>query len=228
MLRSSLVRFGQIRAKTPRVGDGQRIGVLGGSFNPPHVAHLLISEIARRRLGLDAIWWLVTPGNPLKDHGNLAPLAERMDACRALVGHRPIKISDVEAGLASPYTAATLAFLKVRHPSVQFVWIMGADCLASFDRWQHWRQIFDTIPIAVVDRPGWRLKALSSPAACAYATRRVPETQSARFTGSSLPAWTFLTGPLSTVSSTSLRVAKKTQISTTKAPSQRPNRPDTP
>jgi nicotinate-nucleotide adenylyltransferase len=222
MLRLSPVRFGRIRAKAPFVGDGQRIGLLGGSFNPPHAAHLLISEVARRRLGLDAVWWLVTPGNPLKDHGHLAPMAERIAACRALVGHYPIKISNVEAGLGTPYTAATLAFLRTKHPNVRFVWIMGADCLASFDRWRNWRQIFETVPIAVVDRPGWRLKALSAPAAGAYSTYRLPEMRSSQLTGGAPPLWTFLTGPLSDVSSTSLRVAKKSQISTTKAPRQRP------
>jgi nicotinate-nucleotide adenylyltransferase len=211
MRRSSPVRFGQIRARTPLVGSGQHIGLLGGSFNPPHVGHLSISEIARRSLGLDAVWWLVTPGNPLKDHTDLATLATRLAACHALVQHRPIKVTALEAHLTTPFTAATLAFLKVRHPSVRFTWIMGADCLATFHRWQQWRQIFETVPIAVIDRPGWHLKALAGPAARTFAARRLPETQARRLKRSAPPAWTFLTGRLNASSSTALRVAKTSQ-----------------
>jgi nicotinate-nucleotide adenylyltransferase len=216
MYRSSPVHFGRISAKTPSVGQFQRIGLLGGSFNPPHAAHVLISEIALRRLGLDAVWWLVTPGNPLKDHGELAPISDRILACKRLVGYRHIKISDVEVKLATPYTAATLSYLKTRHPTVRFVWIMGADSLASFHRWNHWRQIWATVPIAVVDRPGWRLKALSASAARALANHRRPEQRSSRLAADTPPSWAFLTGPTSSSSSTALRVAKKAQSSMSK------------
>jgi nicotinate-nucleotide adenylyltransferase len=217
MHRSAPVRFGSIKAKPPTVGAGQRIGLLGGSFNPPHAAHLLISEIARLRLGLDAVWWLVTPGNPLKGHGELAPLDDRLLACRALVGHRRIKVTGLEADLATPFTAATLAFLKARHPDVTFVWLMGADCLAQFHRWRQWRQISAMMPMAVIDRPGWHLKGLSAPASGMLAKTRWPQSQAGRLTHARPPAWTVLTGPLMPISSTQLRVTKKLQKSNTNA-----------
>ena len=150
-------------------GPGQAIGLLGGSFNPPHVAHRLISEIALKRLGLDKVWWMVSPGNPLKKRTDTAPLAERLKLCRAIAKNPHIVVTDFEADLPTPYTASTLAFLKARSPLVRFVWIMGADNLATFDRWQRWREIFTMVPVVVVDRPGWRLKALASKAARAFA-----------------------------------------------------------
>jgi nicotinate-nucleotide adenylyltransferase len=211
MHRSAPVRFGRIKAKSPLVGHGQRIGLLGGSFNPPHEAHVLISDIAMRRLGLDAMWWLVTPGNPLKSSSDLAPLNARMAACRALAGHSRIRVSGLEAGLSTPFTAATLAYLKLRHPGVHFVWIMGADCLAQFHHWRQWRGIMTSIPIAVIDRPRWHLKALASPAAGAFHGHRWPETSAKLLPLLPPPAWTFLTGPLLPHSSTAIRVAKKSQ-----------------
>jgi nicotinate-nucleotide adenylyltransferase len=228
MHRSAPVRFGSIKAKPPAVGSGQRIGLLGGSFNPPHAAHVLISEIARRRLGLDAVWWLVTPGNPLKSHGELAPLSARLIACRDLVGHAHIKVTGFEANLATPFTAATLAYLQTRHPNVTFVWLMGADCLAHFHRWQQWRQIAALMPIAVIDRPGWHLKGLSAPAAAAMAHSRWPQSKAKQLTASHAPAWTFLTGPLMPLSSTSLRSAKKAQKSNTNPAIQRSSMPTPP
>lgn len=212
MHRSAPVRFGRIKARTPLVGAGQRIGLLGGSFNPPHVAHLLNSDIAKRRLGLDAVWWLVTPGNPLKSRGDLVPLNERMAACRALVGHRRIKVTGFEAELPSTFTAATLAYLRCRHPDVHFVWIMGADCLAHFHHWRNWREIMNTFPVAVVDRPGWHLKALASPTAGAFHDHRWPETHARLLPLLPAPAWTFLTGPLLPHSSTAIRVARMSQF----------------
>ena len=158
-------------------GPGQTIGLLGGSFNPPHVAHRLISEVALKRLGLDKVWWVVSPGNPLKKRNETAPLAERLRLCRAIATNPHIVVTDFEADLPSPYTASTLAFLKARSPLVRFVWIMGADNLATFDRWQRWREIFTMVPVVVVDRPGWRLKALASKPARAFAASRLPETE---------------------------------------------------
>ena len=125
--------------------------------------------------------------------------------CRAVAKNPHIIVTDFEADLQTPYTASTLAFLKSRNPLVRYVWIMGADNLATFDRWQRWREIFTTVPIVVVDRPGWRMKALASKAARAFAAARVPETDAAGLANRPAPAWTFLTGPLSHVSSTALR-----------------------
>jgi nicotinate-nucleotide adenylyltransferase len=213
MHRSAPVRFGHIGVQTPYVGERQRVGLLGGSFNPPHAAHILISEIALRRLGLDAIWWLVTPGNPLKSGRDLVPLASRIAACRAMTGHRRIHVTGLEACLKTPFTAATIDHLKMRHPGVRFVWLMGADCLAQFHHWRQWRGIMATIPVAVIDRPGWHLKSLASPAAGAFARFRSPEARARTLLTKQVPAWTFLTGPLHPASSTAIRVAEKTRKS---------------
>ncbi len=184
---------------------GQRIGVMGGSFNPPHAGHVLVAETALKMLDLDQLWWVVSPGNPLKANARLPPQAERMAACRALTADPRIKITGFETDLASPYTARTLAFLNMRFPATRFIWVMGADNLAQFHRWQDWRGIAAANPIAVVDRPGWRLKALASPAARAMAANRVPEGKAGLLGRSAPPAWTFLTVRLSVLSSTSLR-----------------------
>jgi nicotinate-nucleotide adenylyltransferase len=219
MRQSTPVHPARLNARPPAAGPGQTIGLLGGSFNPPHAAHKLISEVALKRLGLDKVWWIVSPGNPLKKRNETAPLAERIRQCRTLATGRHIIVTDFEADLPTPYTASTLAFLKSRSPLVRFVWIMGADNLAGFDRWQRWREIFTMVPVVVVDRPGWRLKALASKAARTFAASRVPETDAGTLSSRPAPAWTFLTGPLSHVSSTAIRnkakaarptVAKKT------------------
>ena len=207
MRKSAPLRFGSLGARAPLAGDGQTIGLLGGSFNPPHAAHLLISHIALRRLGLARVWWLVSPGNPLKSRRDLAPLERRLQLCRALVRDPRIIVTGLEAGLASTFTAATLAFLRQRHPRVRFVWLMGGDCLQDFHRWQHWREIFATLPVAVIDRPGTRLSGLAGPAARAMLARRWPEARVARLALARPPAWTYLTGPLSPLSSTALRGA---------------------
>jgi nicotinate-nucleotide adenylyltransferase len=128
-----------------------------------------------------------------------------MQLCRAVATNPHIVITDFEADLPSPYTVSTLAFLKARSPLVRFVWIMGADNLASFDRWERWREIFTMVPVVVVDRPGWRLKALASKAARAFARARKPEADAANLAQMPPPAWTFLTGPLSHASSTAIR-----------------------
>jgi nicotinate-nucleotide adenylyltransferase len=198
-------RFGRIKARPPHAAPGQAIGLLGGSFNPPHAAHRMISEVALKRLGLDKVWWVVSPGNPLKRRGDTAPLARRLVQCREVARNPHIVVTGFEADLPMPYTASTLAFLRMRSPLVRYVWIMGADNLATFDRWQRWREIFTIMPIAVVDRPGWRLKALASKAARAFAAARLPEARAAGLAHRPPPAWAFLTGPLSGVSSTALR-----------------------
>jgi nicotinate-nucleotide adenylyltransferase len=203
--RSDLTVLGSINVKPPVAFPGQRIGLLGGSFNPPHEGHRLISEVALKRLGLDRIWWMVTPGNPLKARGDLAPFPQRVSAARAVARHPRIVVTDFEAGLPTAYTAATLSFLKKRRRGVRFVWIMGADSLANFHRWGHWRELFRIMPIVVVDRPGWRLRSLAGKTAIALRAAYVPECRAARLAHRRPPAWTFLTGPLSSLSSTELR-----------------------
>jgi nicotinate-nucleotide adenylyltransferase len=157
-------RPARITARPPVAGPGQTVGLLGGSFNPPHVAHRLISEVALKRLGLDKVWWVVSPGNPLKKRNETAPLAERLRLCRAIATNPHIIVTDFEADLPSPYTASTLAFLKARSPLVRFVWIMGADNLAQFHLWKDWQTIARDLPIAVIARPGYDDQALASPA----------------------------------------------------------------
>lgn len=205
MFKSAPIRPARIRARPPAASPGQTIGLLGGSFNPPHVAHRLISEAALKRLGLDKVWWIVSPGNPLKQRGDTAPLNERMRLCREVAKNPHIVVTDFEADLPAPYTVSTLAFLKSRTPLVRYVWIMGADNLATFDRWHRWREIFTMLPVVVVDRPGWRMKALASKAARAFAGSRLPEKEALTLPLRPAPAWTFLTGPLSHASSTAIR-----------------------
>jgi len=187
---------------------GQRIGLLGGSFNPPHEAHRLITQTALKRLQLDAVWWVVTPGNPLKSHAELAPLDDRIRLCEAMNGGDPrVKITAFESALPSAFTAATLGFLKQRYPGVYFVWLMGADNLATFHKWQQWRLIAAMMPIAVVDRPDWRLNSMASPAARFLHKSYVREDRAHLLPAMQPPAWTFLTGPLSNLSSTAIRAA---------------------
>jgi nicotinate-nucleotide adenylyltransferase len=181
---------------------------MGGSFNPPHDGHRIAAEAAMKRLCLDQLWWLITPGNPLKSPDGLSSLGGRMSLVSVFARGPKMKITAFERELGTPYTAATLAFLKRRYPDVRFVWIMGADNLAFLHRWQHWRRIAGTMPIAVVDRPGWRLAGLSSPAALAMARSRLPETQAASLATRKPPTWMLLTIRLSGLASTALRNAK--------------------
>lgn len=178
---------------------------MGGSFNPPHEGHRLAAEVALQRLDLDELWWIVTPGNPLKSHGALKPLARRLAAVRALARHPRMRVTAFEDALGSPFTAVTLQFLARRYRQTRFVWVMGADNLTTFHRWQDWRGIAATMPIAVVDRPGYRFKALASPAAKALARDRIPEAEARRLVTRRPPAWVFLTNKLAPHSSTAIR-----------------------
>jgi nicotinate-nucleotide adenylyltransferase len=211
-LTSSPSPFGAIHVRTPHIRAGMRIGVMGGSFNPPHAGHAMVAATALKRLQLDQLWWLVTPGNPLKTNSDLPKLADRMAACRALARDPRMRVTAFERELRTPYTAATLAFLKRRYPGVTFIWVMGADNLATFHRWQRWRQIAREMSIAVVDRPGWRLRALSSPAALALQRLRVPEQRARTLARRGAARWTFLSARLSPASSTQLRRANKQRI----------------
>ncbi|MBZ9654461.1 nicotinate-nucleotide adenylyltransferase [Phyllobacterium lublinensis] len=184
---------------------GMTVGLFGGSFNPPHAGHALVAEIALRRLKLDQLWWIVTPGNPLKDVTQLAPLAERLSMCEALVHDPRIKVTAFEAAYAISYTADTLAMIKARNPGVHFVWIMGADNLADFHRWQRWQTIALTFPIAVIDRPGSTLAFLSSRMAKTFDHARIDETDAPKLARTKAPAWTFIHGPRSLLSSTAIR-----------------------
>lgn len=193
------------RERLPPHTRGMLIGLYGGSFDPPHPGHRHVALTALRRLGLDRIWWLVTPRNPLKHRGPAASKDDRLVAVQALARHPRMDVPDLEDGSRSAYTVDTIAALVGRCPGVRFVWIMGADSLATFHRWRAWRAIAEAVSIAVVDRPGWTLRATSSPAALALTQRRAPEREAARFARRPTPAWIFLHGPRSHLSSTALR-----------------------
>jgi nicotinate-nucleotide adenylyltransferase len=192
--------------RLPPHAPGLRIGLFGGSFNPAHDGHRLASLTALRRLQLDRVWWLVTPGNPLKDNSGLPGLAERVAHARAVADHGRIHVSGIEARLRTRYTADTLRALTLRCPGVRFVWLMGSDNLAGFHRWNEWRTIARMMPVAIVDRPGSTHRAVASPAANWLSRWRIPESQAAALPAASPPAWVFLHGRRSTLSSTQLRL----------------------
>jgi nicotinate-nucleotide adenylyltransferase len=195
--------------RMPHAEKGMAVGLFGGSFNPPHRGHALVAEIALRRLKLDQLWWIVTPGNPLKSSSELAPLSERIRRSEAVARDPRVKVTAFEARHNVRYTADTLALIKARNPGVDFVWIMGADNLRDFHHWQRWREIALTFPIAVVDRPGATLSFLSSVVAKTFDYARIDEADAPRLARMKAPAWTFIHGPRSSLSSTAIRNGSK-------------------
>jgi nicotinate-nucleotide adenylyltransferase len=185
-----------------------RVGLFGGTFDPPHEAHLAATLLALKRLELDQVWWLVTPGNPLKDTRGLQPLESRIAAARALTRHPRIAVTGLEAVIGTRYTYDTLAYLSRRCRGVRFVWIMGADNLRSFVRWQRWQDIARLMPMAVVDRVGPSLYATGSVAAQALGRFRLPETAAPTLASRRPPAWIYLHGLKSPLSSTALRALR--------------------
>ena len=193
--------------RVPPVTPGLRIGLFGGSFNPPHAGHAHVAEVALARLGLDRVWMMVTPGNPLKDRGQLAPLPDRIAATRALLDDPRIVVTAFEAALGATYSWQTVEHLVRAYPQARFVWVMGADNLASFHRWQHWHRIASAMPIAIVDRPGSTLAALSCRAGRALEANRIAEADARRLVHRRAPAWVFIHAPRVPLSSTALRAA---------------------
>ena len=184
---------------------GQRIGLLGGSFNPAHDGHVELTELALAKLGLDVVWWLVTPQNPLKPADGMAPLAERMAGARQAARGLPIVVTDIETQLGTRYTADTLAALCRHFPDARFVWLMGADNLVQVHRWHGWSKIFHTVPVAVFARPAYSLRAESAKAARRFARYRLPSFRGRRLADQRPPAWVLFKRPHNPQSATRLR-----------------------
>ena len=204
--------------RPPPFAPGMRIGLFGGTFDPPHAAHIHASEMALRRLGLDRVWWIVTPGNPLKSHAGLTPLPERIRQARALIRDPRILVTDIEEKLGTRYTYDTLAWLTSRCAGVTFVWIMGADILAQLHRWRKWREIAGLVPFAVIDRPGATFAAMSSPAGHRLAPWRLREENARRLAEAGAPAFVTLHGRRLALSSTMLRKERSAAVLALPAP----------
>ncbi len=201
------VRFVPSGRPQPRLTP-RRVGILGGSFNPAHSGHLEISRTALRKLGLDEVWWLVSPQNPLKPTTGMAPLEKRLQSARTLARDPHIRVTPMEQDLRTRYTADTLAALRGRFPRTRFVWLMGADNLSDISRWERWTEIFHGMPVAVLARPTYSLKALAAKAARRFGRFRLPERAARRLAERRSPAWVFVVGRLSPHSATAIRRAR--------------------
>ncbi|PWE28510.1 nicotinic acid mononucleotide adenylyltransferase [Pararhodobacter marinus] len=192
----------------PWATPGQVIGLLGGSFDPPHEGHVHLTREALKRLGLDRVWWLVSPGNPIKANPP-APLADRVAASRRIMRHPAVTITDLEARFGTRATVDTLAALQRAYPLVRFVWLMGADNLAGFHQWDRWPEIMARVPVAVFARPGQRMRALHSRAAQRFEHARIRGAEIRRLGQAEPPAWAYLDMPMRHISSTQLRAQRK-------------------
>jgi len=184
---------------------GKKIGLLGGSFNPAHEAHLEISRVALDKLDLDAVWWLVSPQNPLKSPDETAALDSRMDQAKAMATDRRIFVTDLERKLGTTYTAETLDNLVRRLPDSHFVWLMGADNLEQFCRWKDWKKIGHTVVFAIFDRPGYSRAHETSEAADYFRASQIPPEQASGLALMKAPAWTFIRDTKNPLSSTEIR-----------------------
>ena len=204
MTRNAPLRIAGI-TELPPSGAGMRIGLFGGSFNPVHAGHQLVVLEAMRRLALDSVWVLVTPGNPLKDKRELAPLEQRVEAARAVFTHPRIRVTGFEAAHGFTYSWQTLQFLTQSLPDRHFVWIMGADNLAGFHRWERWRDIAAMVPMAIYVRPGSTRLAPLSRAGATLAPWRIREEDAQMLPLLQAPAWVYLHGQQSSLSSSAIR-----------------------
>jgi len=195
-----------LRYAYPYAAPGQVVGLLGGSFDPAHGGHAHITREAIKRFGLDKVWWLVSPGNPLKAHGP-APLEKRLRRARGVMHHPKVEVTGIEAALGTRYTAQTLAALEAAYPRVRFVWLMGADNLGQLHMWQDWRSIMERVPVGVLARPGQRISARMSRAAALYAPYRIPGRFSQALARAAAPAWCFVNVPMVDTSSSAIRAA---------------------
>ena len=195
-----------MRHDIPYAAAGQVIGLLGGSFDPAHAGHAHITREALKRFGLDQVWWLVSPGNPLKAHGP-APMDARLDKARSIIDHPRVHVTDIEARLGTHYTAETLSGLQKLYRTQRFVWLMGADNLAQFHLWQDWRSIAEMVPMGILARPGQCISARTSKAASLYAPYRIAGRYSHLLGRAHAPAWCFVNVPMMDVSSSAIRAS---------------------
>jgi nicotinate-nucleotide adenylyltransferase len=195
----------------PRRGDRRRtrVGILGGSFNPAHDGHLHVARTALRRFGLDQVWLMVSPGNPLKPADGMAPFAERLTSARQIADGRRILATCIEACIGTRYTRDTLARLRRMFPCADFVWLMGADNLEDLARWQRWREIAAHTALGVLPRPAHNMGALAGRAAHRLRGHRLPARQASLLAGAPTPAWIFLPTAQNALSATALRAAKQ-------------------
>ncbi|MFT3689445.1 nicotinate-nucleotide adenylyltransferase [Paenirhodobacter sp.] len=191
-----------MRQGFPIAQPGMRIGILGGSFDPAHEGHAHITREALRRFGLDRVWWMLSPGNPLKVRGP-APMAARLAEARRVMPDPRVDITDIELRLGTRYTAQTLKRILALYPGVQFVWLMGADNLIQFDRWENWRRILQMVPVGVLARPGARMAVRQARAARIFEGARLSVARD--LPGAPPPAWCFVQMPMSDMSSSELR-----------------------
>jgi nicotinate-nucleotide adenylyltransferase len=191
-----------MRQGFPLARRGMVIGLLGGSFDPAHEGHVLITREALKRMGLTQVWWLVTPGNPLKPHPP-APLADRLAHARRLMRHPRVEVTALEADLGTNLTAETVRKLKALYPGVTFVWLMGADNLVQFHRWARWRRIMAQVPVGVLARPGSGLRARLSVAAQVFRGNRLRRGED--IAKKHPPAWVFVNVPMNDASSSDIR-----------------------
>ena len=194
------------RQGAPYARAGQVVGLLGGSFDPAHDGHVHITKAALERFGLDRVWWLISPANPLKTRGP-APIGERMAAAKSVMQHPRVTVTDIEQRLGTRYTAQTIVALQAAYPGVHFVWLMGADNLAQFHRWQDWREIMERVPVGVLARPGDRISARMSKTARLYRAHRLIGRASQLLARAEAPMWSFVNLPMSQSSSTAIRAA---------------------
>lgn len=192
-------------ARRELLTPGLKVGLLGGSFNPAHEGHLHVTRRCLRALGLDRVWWLVSPQNPLKTEKGMAPFAKRFASAERMARDPRICVSDIEARLGTRYTVDTLAALTARFPTVDFVWLMGADNMIELPHWARWREIVGTVPIAVYPRPGFTLKARLSPAALALRDVTLDSSDAVLLPRLGAPALAFLEGAESGQSATAIR-----------------------